>query len=149
MPPYEPANDPSQGGQGYGQQGYPSQGSGQSYPGQSYDPPARPARNGLGIAALVLGILSIVPGFFYVGVVLGIIAVILGFLARGRVKRGEATNGGMALAGIIAGIIGFVVAAIFISVTVLFATSDAGQCVIDAGGNQAALDACTQQYGSS
>ena len=35
------------------------------------------------------------------GVVLGVLAVILGFVGRGRVKRGEADNGGIAIAGIV------------------------------------------------
>ncbi|MBV8927948.1 MAG: DUF2156 domain-containing protein, partial [Mycobacteriaceae bacterium] len=37
------------------------------------------------------------------GVILGIVAVVIGFAARGRVKRGEANNGGIAIAGIVLG----------------------------------------------
>ena len=75
-----------------------------AYPG-AYPPPPMPygdpylgapapKRNGLGTAALVMGILAVFPGTCTVifGIVLGIVAVILGFLARGRVTRGEADN---------------------------------------------------------
>ena len=62
-------------------------------------------RNGLGIAALILGIIGVVigiiPFFFWVAGILGVIGLILGFVGRGRAKRGEATNGTMALWGII------------------------------------------------
>ena len=62
-----------------------------------YPPPA--PKNGLGTASLVVAIISLFTVFG--GIVLGVVAVILGFLGRGRVKRGEATNGGIAMAGII------------------------------------------------
>jgi hypothetical protein len=62
-------------------------------------------RNGLGIAALILGIIGalsgLIPILFWLGGILGVIGLILGFVGRGRAKRGEATNGTMALWGII------------------------------------------------
>ncbi|QGQ19191.1 DUF4190 domain-containing protein [Cellulomonas sp. JZ18] len=64
-------------------------------------------RNALGIWSLVLGILSIV--LCCVGWLPGIPAVILGFLGRSAASRGEATNRGIALAGIILGAIGLVI----------------------------------------
>lgn len=90
-----PPNPPG----GYEQQpGYPP-------PGGGYPPPAQGAygapKNGMGTASLVLGIVSLLlcPP-------LGILALIFGFMGRGRAKRGEATNGGVALAGIITGALG-------------------------------------------
>ncbi|MEU2428002.1 DUF4190 domain-containing protein [Streptomyces sp. NPDC007861] len=75
-------------------------------------PPAphpAPARNGLGTAALVLGIIGalsgVIPFFFWLAGILGLIGLILGFAARGRVKRGEATNKGVALAGVVLGLV--------------------------------------------
>ncbi|MCX3063877.1 DUF4190 domain-containing protein [Streptomyces beihaiensis] len=63
------------------------------------------ARNGLGTAALILGIIGalsgLVPIMFWLAGVLGVIALILGLAGRGRVKRGEATNKGVALAGVL------------------------------------------------
>ncbi|MBP2001236.1 hypothetical protein J2Z69_002279 [Paenibacillus shirakamiensis] len=60
--------------------------------------------SGKAIAALVLGILSIVAP--YVGIVLGIIAIILGTLALKEIKRGTVQGRGLAVAGLVCGIIG-------------------------------------------
>ncbi len=48
------------------------------------------------------------------GAILGIAAVIMGVVARGRVKRGEATGGGAALVGIVLGLIAVVASAFVI-----------------------------------
>ncbi|MFJ9545384.1 DUF4190 domain-containing protein [Streptomyces erythrochromogenes] len=88
-----------------GYPGYPAQ-QGYPFPG-AYQPYGRPPSNGFGITALVLGILAVVgciTSFIAVG--LGIGAVVFGALGKGRANRGEADNGGMALAGIILGAIG-------------------------------------------
>ena len=62
-------------------------------------------RDGLGLAAFVLGVFGLILGFIPLGFLgaglLGIIGLILGFVGRGRAKRGEATNGRTALWGII------------------------------------------------
>jgi hypothetical protein len=54
------------------------------------------ARNGLGLAGLILGIVGIlfglVPLTFWIAGTLGVIGLSLSFAGRGRVKRGEATN---------------------------------------------------------
>ncbi|GHE07556.1 DUF4190 domain-containing protein [Streptomyces alanosinicus] len=73
--------------------------------------------NGMGTAALVLGILAAV--FFIVwpvALVLGILAIIFGALGRGKANRGEATNPGMALAGLVCGSSGIVLAVGFIAI---------------------------------
>src|SRR4051812_23121248 len=69
-----------------------------------YGGPAGPPRNGLGTAALVLGIVAI-PGIFTVvlGILLGLLALIFGIIGRKRFARREATNGGAAMAGAILG----------------------------------------------
>ncbi|MEU8692958.1 DUF4190 domain-containing protein [Streptomyces sp. NPDC048665] len=65
--------------------------------------------NGLGTAALVCGILSTVGFLLWpIALVLGILAIIFGAIGRGKAKRGEATNPGMALAGLICGSVGIV-----------------------------------------
>ena len=72
-------------------------------------PPTAP-RNGLGITALVLAIIGLVFCWTVVGgVILGVSAVIIGFVARGRVKSGQATNGGVAIAGIVLGFLAIIV----------------------------------------
>jgi hypothetical protein len=63
-------------------------------------PPIRPQSNGLAIAALVCGIV----GFFLLGIVLGPLGIIFGGLGLRRANAG-ARGRGMALAGLIVGII--------------------------------------------
>jgi hypothetical protein len=78
------------------------------YPGST--PPPSGHRNGLGTGSLVLALVALATTVTLVGgVVLGITAAVMGFVARGRVKRGEATNGGVAMAGILLGILAAVV----------------------------------------
>lgn len=87
-----------------------------NYPPAAPPPPAYGAggsvpapRNGLGIAALVLGILSL----FCLGFVGGILAVIFGRMGMKKAEQGLATNGGVAKAGFILGIIGIVLSVIY------------------------------------
>ncbi|MFJ2591404.1 DUF4190 domain-containing protein [Streptomyces erythrochromogenes] len=90
-----------------GYPGYPAQ-QGYPFPG-AYQPYGRTPSNGFGITALVLGILAVVGCITSViAVALGIGAVVFGALGKGKANRGEADNGGMALAGIILGAIGIV-----------------------------------------
>lgn len=71
--------------------------------------PPRP-RNGMGTAALVLGILAILTCWLpIVGFVLGLIALVLGVVGRGRVKKMQATNGGVAVAGLVLGVLSVIV----------------------------------------
>ncbi|MET9601199.1 DUF4190 domain-containing protein [Streptomyces sp. NPDC006459] len=98
-----------------GYQGYPGY---PGYPGQGPYPPYGAGRsNGFGITGLVLGILSVVGCFTsFFAIALGIAAIVFATLGRGKVSRGEADNGGMALAGIILGAIGIVLGALMIAV---------------------------------
>jgi hypothetical protein len=94
---------------------YHRQGPAHGYPGNGYPghypqpgPPqivARGDRNGLGAAALVLGIIaaifSVIPLIGIVAWPLGITGLILGFVALARVNRREATNRGVTIAGLI------------------------------------------------
>lgn len=87
----------------------------------SADGGARVARNGLGVAALVLGIVSILGiATVFAGVVLGLLAVVFGAMGRSRARRGEATNGGVALAGIVTGAVGLVVSVLIVAAGVGF-----------------------------
>ncbi|MDT9686029.1 DUF4190 domain-containing protein [Streptomyces sp. TRM76323] len=78
--------------------------------------PAAPARNGLGTAALVLGIIGTVSGFiplfFWLAGILGLLALILGLVGRGRAKRGEATNKGVTTAGAILGLVALILSVV-------------------------------------
>ncbi|WP_406091988.1 DUF4190 domain-containing protein [Streptomyces sp. NBC_01013] len=81
--------------------------------------------NGMGIASLVLGIISVAGFCMYgLGIILGVLALIFGLIGRGRVTKGEANNGGVALAGIILGSIGIVVSAAFLGFFIWAVTND-------------------------
>jgi Domain of unknown function (DUF4190) len=86
-----------------------------------YGGPAGPPRNGLGTAALVLGIVAI-PGIFTVvlGILLGLLALIFGIIGRKRFARREATNGGAAMAGAILGGIALAISIILVAVGATF-----------------------------
>ncbi|MEV6553885.1 DUF4190 domain-containing protein [Streptomyces sp. NPDC051597] len=127
-PPTAPGGPGAPGGYGY--PAYPAY---TGYPG--YGHPGHPGHpgwtgmaaplNGFGTTALVLGILSVVLFCLWgLGIVLGILALIFGFLGRGRAKRGEATNGAQALAGIILGAVGVVVSAVFLGLMIWAVTND-------------------------
>ena len=91
-----------------------------------YTPPPTSPRNGLGVAALVIAIVGLVSSFTVAGgIILGIVAVVIGFAARGRVKRGEANNGGVALAGVILGFVAIIIGLVFIVIYV-YAFKDTG-----------------------
>ncbi|MFD7094822.1 DUF4190 domain-containing protein [Streptomyces xanthophaeus] len=105
-PPPAPTGYGFPGDAGYpGPPGYPGQ---QAYGGYPYG--GRQLSNGFGITALVLGILAVVAAFgcitAFLAVPIGIGAVVYGVLGRGKAARGEADNGGMALAGLITGSVG-------------------------------------------
>ncbi|MER7219187.1 DUF4190 domain-containing protein [Streptomyces eurythermus] len=97
----------------YGAAPYPG-GNGYGWPGMQAAP-----SNGMGTASLVLGILSDI-GFLAwpLALVLGVLAIIFGALGRGKAKRGEATNPGVALAGLICGATGVVLVLIVFAVII-------------------------------
>lgn len=108
-------------------------------------------RNGLGTGALILGILAVVPGTCTVvlGVVLGVVAVILGVLARKRVSRGEADNGGTALAGILLGVLA-IVASVALAVIATSLVKEVGfseyvDCMSNAAGDPVEQNLCTAE----
>ncbi len=118
-------------------------------PGDPYAPPASPpmygapvygapsgapgaARNGFGTTALVLGILAVLTSLTVVlGVIFGLLAIVFGFLGRRRARRQEATNGGMALAGMLIGAAGL---AIGVLIVAAFLGSDRGRAYLDCMG---------------
>jgi Domain of unknown function (DUF4190) len=78
-------------------------------PTPAFPPPPGPS-NGLGSASLVFGILAVLFSWFPgVGFIVGICAVVTGVAARKRIKRGEADNNGVTVAGITLGIVGGIV----------------------------------------
>lgn len=77
---------------------------GSPMPPHAYYPPQPAPQNGMGVAALVLGILSLLC----FGFVLGVLAIIFGGIGISRVNAGRATNKGQATWGLVLGIIGLV-----------------------------------------
>mgnify|MGYP006286930151 CR=1 FL=1 len=79
--------------------------------------PSVPKNNGMAIASMVLGIVSIpLICCCYIGVATGILAVIFGFLSGNKIKEsnGAEKGEGMALAGIILGFSAIGLAAVLI-----------------------------------
>jgi hypothetical protein len=118
-------------------------------PGYSVPPGYAPVspKNGLGIAALVLGIIGalsgLIPLLFWLAGVLGILALVFGLVGRGRAKRGEATNGKMATWGFVLGIVSMVLAVIGI-IIIATAVKHLGNDLdcLGKAQTQAQIDAC-------
>jgi hypothetical protein len=66
--------------------------------------PVQNGSTGLSIAAMVLGIVSIVLGCLFIGILPGIIGLILGIVAIAKDKPGK----GMAIAGVVTSAVGIV-----------------------------------------
>ncbi|MFF3207224.1 DUF4190 domain-containing protein [Streptomyces sp. NPDC002962] len=107
--PYGPGQVPYGYPGGYGYPSPPPYGGGA--PGPYGWPGGAGDSNGMGIAGMVLGIVSAV-GFcmWPLAVVLGILGITFGAVGRGKARRGEASNPGQALAGIICGSVGILLA---------------------------------------
>ncbi|HET9007647.1 MAG TPA: DUF4190 domain-containing protein [Actinomycetes bacterium] len=149
QPGQPPAQYPTQPGQPPGQYAGPPPG---QYPAAGY--PAARRRNGMGTAALVLGVVALVLVllllFSPIGAFLGLLAVLFGILGIMRANRGEADNRGQAVAGLVTGAIALLVGIFFtISIGVWFSThvndfNRFGQCIDDAVGS-AAREECARQ----
>ncbi|GGZ16547.1 DUF4190 domain-containing protein [Streptomyces poonensis] len=84
--------------------------------------PQQAARNGLGVAALVLGVIGalsgLIPLFFWLAGILGVLALIFGLVGRGRAKRGQATNKGIATTGAVLGLVSLILSVVGLVITV-------------------------------
>jgi hypothetical protein len=82
------------------------------YPQPHYPPPPYAPRNGLGLAAMILGIVALpftLTGLTaWLSVILGLIAVPLALAGLGRVRRRQATNRGVTIAGLVLGLVAVV-----------------------------------------
>ncbi|MER7155612.1 DUF4190 domain-containing protein [Streptomyces lydicus] len=89
--------------------------------GQAGAPAPQAARNGLGIAALILGVLGALSGIpmilFWLAGPLGILALIFGLVGRSRAKKGQATNKGVALTGALLGVVAIILSVVGVIVT--------------------------------
>jgi hypothetical protein len=78
-----------------------------------------PKTNGKSIAALVLGILSIMLP--YIGFIIGIIAIVFSAISLKEIKKKQEQGRGMAIAGLVCGIVGTAIYAIIILVFIIAA----------------------------
>ncbi|MFE5817308.1 DUF4190 domain-containing protein [Streptomyces sp. NPDC056479] len=113
-PPIAP-DGPGQVPYGYpGGHGYPPAQGYYGWPGMQAMP-----SNGMGTAGLVLGIISAVIFCLWpVAIIVGVLALIFGAIGRGKARRGEATNPGQALAGIICGAAGVVLGLVMLALVI-------------------------------
>jgi hypothetical protein len=112
-------------------------------------------RNGLGVAALVIGVASLVAGLSFVlfplALIGGLVGLIIAIIALARGKTRGATNSGQAIAGLICSVLALIIA-IDLSVhvgtwaarnTSVFTRFD--KCVAQAS-NRAAVSNCIAQF---
>ena len=140
-PPYPPQGPP------------PGQGPAGGYQAGGY-PAASGRRNGMGTAALVLGVVALVLVllllFSPLGAFLGLLAVLFGILGLIRVNRGEADNRGQAVSGLVTGGLALLFGILFtISVGTWFSTHvndfrNFGDCMDNATG-AAAREQCGRE----
>ena len=142
-PPPGAWQDPNQGQPAYGNPG------GAPYEQQYGGKPS----NGMGTAALVLGIIAVILAVLLapLGLLLGIVAAVLGFLGRKKVARREATNRGQATAGLVLGLVAFLIGAIFTALVGSFLAENSDEignlteCLSEAGTEQERT-ACEEEF---
>jgi uncharacterized membrane protein HdeD (DUF308 family) len=116
-------------------------------------PPQR-LRNGAGASALVIGVLALVLAVLFIfaplAAILGAVAVVLGIVGVSRANRGAASNRGQAVAGLITGALGLLIAvAVIATIGTLLARHsldfrDFGRCMDRAAGADA-REACVRE----
>jgi hypothetical protein len=126
------------GAPGYGAPGYGAPGYG-----------AAP-RNGMGIAALVLGGLALVFSWTILGgFIFGVLGIVFAVIHNARVRQQRATGRGMGVAALVLSIIGIAISAILFAVGAwLFGTRSENylDCVNNANGNQQEIRRCVDRY---
>ena len=114
--------------------------------------PARSLPTGLAVASLVLGILGLLSSPILLGGLLGLVAVILGVVALGKIKRGEAGGRGLALGGIVTGVLAMLVTVLILVTVGSFLANNADEinnlteCLDQANNNQTEIEACQDQF---
>jgi hypothetical protein len=135
----------------YHHQPGPSPGGNPPPPYYSYPPPPVEPKNGLGIASLVLAVVALLSVWtVFVAIVVGPAAMVVGFIGRGRVRRGIANNGGVAIAGIALGALAIIVGVAFIPIyTVVWKDVGGGDyidCIQKANSDRLQEQRCADQF---
>lgn len=109
------------------QQGYPPQGSQYGYSPVSQGYPAVAPGNGLGITGGVCGIVAValcwIPFVDYISIVLGALAIIFGAIGVRHANEHGGGGKGMAVTGIVTGIVAVVITILFLAVVYAAVTS--------------------------
>ncbi|WP_415847587.1 DUF4190 domain-containing protein [Tsukamurella strandjordii] len=86
----------------------------------AYGQPAQSGTNGLAIASLVCGILSIPSACVWgLGILFGIAAIIMGIIAMKQTKQTGQDGNGMALAGLITGVVGLLLSIVLLVLIII------------------------------
>ncbi|WP_227979027.1 DUF4190 domain-containing protein [Nocardia spumae] len=110
-----------------------------------------PKSKGLAITALVLGIIALLSCWTVLGGILfGLLALIFGIIATVKSRRGTAGGGGMAIAGLVLGLLGLIAAIVIAAIGVSFFVNNGGKdfldCVNKANGDQSKIDQCQRDW---
>lgn len=95
-------------------------------------------QNGLGTVALVMGLVQ----FVCLPLIASVLAIVFGWLGMKKAKQGLATNGGVAKAGFILGIVGLIlsiIGAILFVVLVVFGVNAASEAIDPANNSRTGL----------
>ncbi|MFJ1459086.1 DUF4190 domain-containing protein [Nocardia sp. N2S4-5] len=122
-----------------------------NYPGQQQYWQESPQRRGLAITSLVLGILAVLGLLIFFGaVILGPFALLFGIIAAVKARRGTAGGFGMAVAGIVLGVLALAGAVAEAIVGYSFFVDNGGRdymdCIRDAGGDQSKVQQCEDDF---
>lgn len=112
---------------------YPSGGYGFGVPPYPMGPPVQTG-NGMAVAGLVLGILS-VPLFVanWLDMIIAILAIVFAAIGLRRARQGRAGRKGMAVAGLVLGVIGLIAATVFLVVLVMLGLDLEHRCADQLG----------------
>ncbi|MBP2368022.1 DUF4190 domain-containing protein [Pseudonocardia parietis] len=139
-PAYGPGGYPDR--PAYDPRGYPAYGTG--------GPPPRPPRNGVGITALVLGIIAILTFWLLIGGLLGVLAVALGIIGVVRAAKGVATNRGVAIGGLVLGVLSVLGTIAVVLIAWSFFSAVGGpefyDCLQRSVGDQSAMEQCQSEF---
>lgn len=118
--------------------------------GGGYGQPAPQTSNGVGIAALVVGIVSLFVWWIpFLGLVVAVVAVVLGIVGIRKASRGAASNKGMAIAGLVTGALGLVASLIITIFFVGIFSSDSFQNILECTQNAQTVEeqrACQEEF---
>ncbi|MEU9808431.1 DUF4190 domain-containing protein [Mycobacterium sp. NPDC050853] len=139
-PPYQPPG---------GYPAYPAYPYPYGAPGAPLPPPVR--KNGVGVGALIVGIIAILLSCtVFGGFIGGIVAIILGVVGLRRAKRAEADNRGVAISGIALGGLAVLLSTLILVFMLVFMKSagltDFITCMSDVKGDQAKATQCQNDF---